>query len=190
MSAERVSNFRQRQAEQPFTAPAAGASGSQTKNDTKNFGFSPNLGFTVNVNANRQTNGVPGQGRGRVSEDPTTPSGMLPPPEFSSPAQVRQYCNSVRAAMAMLAFELAMGAEIMKATLAQVPSPEGHVGSSKVRAWKVARKLSKSADAALDAAKGAAATYAAFQREYEEEINRVRHRARRPEARRMDWTQQ
>ncbi|MEU9110022.1 plasmid transfer protein TraA [Streptomyces xanthophaeus] len=173
----------------PSTPPRAGANGTQAQANTK-YGFSPQMGFTVNVNANRSTGaGVPGQG-GRTSENPATPSGMLPPPEFASPAQVRHYCNSVRAAMAMLSFELAMGAEIMKATLAQVPSPEGHVGSSKVRAWKVARKLSKSADAALDAAKNAAATYAAFQREYEEEINRVRHRARRPQAQRMDWAQQ
>ncbi|WP_327170024.1 plasmid transfer protein TraA [Streptomyces subrutilus] len=171
-------------------APTAGANGTQAKGNTKNaFGFNPQMGFTVNVNANRQTNGVPGQG-GRPSENPKTPSGMLPAPEFASPAQVREYCNSVRAAMAMMAFELAMGAEIMKATLAQVPDSEGRIGASKVRAWKVARKLSKSADAALDAAKNAAATYAAFQREYEEEINRVRHHARRPQARRMDWTQQ
>ncbi|MER5873314.1 plasmid transfer protein TraA, partial [Streptomyces sp. NPDC002044] len=143
--------------------PEAGANGSQSKSNSKSF--NPQMGFTLNVNANRETTGG-GQGQGRRSmESPNTPSGMLPAPEFASPAQVRNYCNAVRAAMAMMAFELAMGAEIMKATLAQVPSPEGHVGSSKVRAWKVARKLSKSADAALDAAKNAAATYAAFQRE-------------------------
>lgn len=175
----------------PSTPPRAGANGTQAKaNNTKNFGFSPQMGFTVNVNANRSGGAVPTQAGGRSTESPNTGSGFLPAPEFASPAQVRNYCNAVRAAMAMLSFELAMGAEIMKATLAQVPSPEGHVGSSKVRAWKVARKLSKSADAALDAAKNAAATYAAFQREYEEEINRVRHRARRPQAQRMDWAQQ
>ncbi|WP_420082953.1 plasmid transfer protein TraA (plasmid) [Streptomyces sp. JL4002] len=171
--------------------PRPGASGAQSKANTKNFGFSPQMGFTVNVNANRQTNGVPAQGAGRAGGvQGGSAQSLLPPPEFASPAQVRNYCNSVRAAMAMMAFELAMAAEIMKATLAQVPDPEGRVGGSRVRAWKVSRKLSKSADAALDAAKNAAATYAAFQREYEEEINRVRHHARRPQARRMDWSQQ
>ncbi|NEC93100.1 plasmid transfer protein TraA, partial [Streptomyces sp. SID12501] len=134
----------------------------------------------VNGRGNGSGNRSGNSGAGaRWSENPGAGSGALPAPEFTSPAQVRDYCNSVRAAMAMLAFELAMGAEIMKATLSQVPDPEGRVGASRVRAWKVARKLSKSADAALDAAKNAAATYAAFQREYEEEINRVRVHARR-----------
>ncbi|MEU9166113.1 plasmid transfer protein TraA [Streptomyces sp. NPDC048424] len=175
----------------PSTPPTAGANGTQAKaNNTKNFGFSPQMGFTVNVNANRQTNGVPSQGGGSAGAPGGSSQSLLPAPEFASPAQVRNYCNAVRAAMSMMAFELAMAAEIMKATLAQVPDPEGRIGASKVRSWKVARKLSKSADAALDAAKNAAATYAAFQREYEEEINRVRHRARRPQAQRMDWAQQ
>ncbi|NEB06822.1 plasmid transfer protein TraA, partial [Streptomyces sp. SID13726] len=143
--------------------PGANGAQAQSKANTKNFGFSPQMGFTVNVNANRQTNGVPAQG-GRAGAQGGSGQSLLPEPEFASPAQVRNYCNAVRAAMSMMAFELAMGAEIMKATLAQVPDPEGRVGGSRVRAWKVARKLSKSADAALDAAKNAAATYAAFQR--------------------------
>lgn len=170
--------------------PQAGANGSQAKNNTKNFGFTPTFGLNVNVQANGRGGGASAAGAAGASGGQGSGQSLLPAPEFASPAQVRNYCNSVRAAMSMMAFELAMGAEIMKATLAQVPDPDGRVGASRVRAWKVARKLSKSADAALDAAKNAAATYAAFQREYEEEINRVRHRARRPQAQRMDWGQQ
>ena len=177
--------------------PQPGANGSQAKGATKNTTFSagasfgPSLGLNVNINGSGNGNRGGNRGAGaRWSESPNAGGSGLPAPEFTSPTQVREYCNSVRAAMAMMAFELAMGAEIMKATLAQVPDPEGRVGASRVRAWKVARKLSKSADAALDAAKNAAATYAAFQREYEEEINRVRHRARRPQTPRMDWNQQ
>lgn len=87
-----------------------------------------------------------------------------------------------------LSIEVAMGAEILKATLVQVPDPDGRIGGSRFRAAKVARKMQRAADALRDAAKNAAATYALFQQEYEEEINRVRHRAR-PSQPRMDWGQ-
>ncbi|WP_329313313.1 sporulation protein SsgA [Streptomyces sp. NBC_01278] len=167
------------------SAPRSGANGSQTKVNNKTF--SP--GFTLNVNAGGRGNGggrhaaasaAGGQGGGRS---------LLPAPEFSSPAQVRQYCNAVRAAGVALSIEVAMGAEILKATLVQVPDPDGRIGGSRFRAAKVARKMQRAADALRDAAKNAAATYALFQQEYEEEINRVRHRARKPSQPRMDWGQ-
>ncbi|MFI0230054.1 plasmid transfer protein TraA [Streptomyces sp. NPDC017086] len=141
----------------------------------------------VNVTINRTTNNHRGgSGGGRR---PHTES-LLPAPEFTSPAQVRQYCNTLRAAAVTLSIEVAMGAEIMKGVLAAVPDPEGRAFGSRVRAQKVARKMQRSADALRDAAKNAAACYAAFQQEYEEEINRVRHRARRPQQPVMNWAQQ
>lgn len=167
--------------------PFAGANGfkNSTKFNSKSATFSP--GFTVNVNTSSR-----GSGRGGGSAAPAHRGGgeLLPPPEFASPAQVRNYCNAVRAAGVTLAIEVAMGAEILKGVLAAVPDPEGRLGASRIRAFKVARKLQRSADALRDAAKNAAATYSAFQQEYEEEINRVRHRARRPQVPRMDWAQQ
>ncbi|MCX5147931.1 plasmid transfer protein TraA [Streptomyces sp. NBC_00320] len=172
--------------QRPRSAPRAGANGSQTKVNNKTF--SP--GFTLNVNAGGAGNSggrhaAPaggGQGGGRSQS-------LLPAPEFTSPAQVRQYCNAVRAAGVALSIEVAMGAEILKATLVQVPDPDGRIGGSRFRAAKVARKMQRAADALRDAAKNAAATYALFQQEYEEEINRVRHRARKPSQPRMDWGQ-
>ncbi|MFD7458683.1 MULTISPECIES: plasmid transfer protein TraA [unclassified Streptomyces] len=115
---------------------------------------------------------------------------LLPSPEFTSPAQVRNYCNTLRAAAVTLSIEVAMGAEILKGVLAAVPDPQGRAFGSRVRAAKVARKMQRSADALRDAAKNAAACYSAFQQEYEEEINRVRHRARRPQQPVMNWAQQ
>jgi hypothetical protein len=103
---------------------------------------------------------------------------------------VRNYCNTLRAAAVTLSIEVAMGAEILKGVLAAVPDPEGRAFGSRVRAAKVARKMQRSADALRDAAKNAAACYSAFQQEYEEEINRVRHRARRPQQPVMNWAQQ
>ncbi|WP_327265278.1 sporulation protein SsgA [Streptomyces sp. NBC_01232] len=175
----------QARTQRPRSAPRAGANGSQTKVNNKTF--SP--GFTLNIDAGgRGNNGgrhaAPaggGQGGGQAQS-------LLPAPEFSSPAQVRQYCNAVRAAGVALSIEVAMGAEILKATLVQVPDPDGRIGGSRFRAAKVARKMQRAADALRDAAKNAAATYALFQQEYEEEINRVRHRAR-PSQPRMDWGQ-
>lgn len=159
------------------------------KNDSAKFGASFAPSFTLNVSQSKNTtNGgspVPAQGgRGGHSE------ALLPPPEFTSPSDVRNYCNHLRAVMVTLSFEVAMGAEILKGVLATVPDPEGRIGGSKARAWRVSRKLTKAADAAASAAKNAAATYAKFQQEYEEEINRVKHRARKPQGPRMDWARQ
>ncbi|MFD8964403.1 plasmid transfer protein TraA [Streptomyces sp. NPDC059568] len=143
-------------------------------------GFVPPINVTVN----------------NSRKGPTVPAArahtesLLPAPEFSSPAQIRDYCNTLRASAVMLSFEVAMGAEILKAVLSTVPDPEGRMGGSKIRAFKVARKMQRAADELRNAAKLAAATYAAFQQEYEGEINAVRHRARKAQQRRMDWAQQ
>ncbi|MCC4320017.1 plasmid transfer protein TraA [Streptomyces malaysiensis] len=142
--------------------------------------FVPPINVTVNNNRSKNHAG----GARPHSE------ALLPSPEFGSPAQVRFYCNGIRAAAVTLSIEVAMGAEILKGVLSAVPDPEGKTFGSRIRAQKVARKLQKSADALRDAAKNAAAAYATFQQQYEEEINRVRHRARRPQQPRMDFTQQ
>ncbi|WP_240450144.1 plasmid transfer protein TraA [Streptomyces sp. S1] len=162
---------------------------SDPKNDATKFGFSP--AFTINMSSSKSTTttttgGAPAPtGGGRPHSEAS-----LPAPEFTSPADVRNYCNALRALMVGVSFEVSMGAEILKGVLATVPDPEGRLGASKARAWRVSRKLAKSAEAAAAAAKNAAACYAAFQQQYEEEINRVRHRARKPSAPRMDWARQ
>ncbi|MFH8518242.1 plasmid transfer protein TraA [Streptomyces gelaticus] len=147
-------------------------------------GFVPPINVTVNNTKNSsQGSGRGGNGGGRSPQ-------TLPEPFFTSPSDIREYCNHLRALGVSLSFEVAMGAEILQATLATVPDPDGRPFGSKLRARRVARKLKKSAEALKDAATNAAATYSAFQQEYEEEINRVRHRARRPQAPRMDWANQ
>ncbi|MCL6738591.1 plasmid transfer protein TraA [Streptomyces neyagawaensis] len=138
--------------------------------------------INVTVNNNKRQAGA--NGRRPHAE------ALLPSPEFTSPAHVRHYCNTLRAAAVTLSIEVAMGAEILKGVLAAVPDPEGRAFGSRVRAAKVARKLNRAADDLRDAAKNAAACYSAFQQEYEEEINRVRHRARKPQAPVMRWDQQ
>ncbi|MEV6123868.1 plasmid transfer protein TraA [Streptomyces sp. NPDC052077] len=137
----------------------------------------------INVTVNNQR-GAAANGRRPHAE------ALLPSPEFTSPAQVRHYCNTLRAAAVTLSIEVAMGSEILKGVLAAVPDPEGRAFGSRVRAAKVARKLNRAADDLRDAAKNAAACYSAFQQEYEEEINRVRHRARKPKQPPMNWAQQ
>ncbi|WTO35911.1 sporulation protein SsgA [Streptomyces achromogenes] len=146
-------------------------------------GLGSSIAPPINITINRTQNNDTGGGRPHAET-------LLPAPDFSSPAMVRQYCNTLRAAAVALSIEVAMGAEIMKGVLAAVPDPEGRPFGSRLRAQKVARKLQRSADALRDAAKNAAACYSAFQQEYEEEINRVRHRARRPQQPVMNWAQQ
>lgn len=159
------------------------------KFNSKTFGASFAPGFTLNVNAGNRSGGAagfgaPGGSRGVHAES------LLPAPEFNSPAQVREYCNALRAAMTGISFEISMAAEILKSVLKEVPDPDGRLGGSRIRAARVSRKLAKSADAARDAAKNAAATYQVFVQQYEQEIARVRHRATRPTRRHIDWAQQ
>ncbi|MEU3978438.1 plasmid transfer protein TraA [Streptomyces bacillaris] len=142
--------------------------------------FVPPLNVTIN-NGNK----TPRRGGGGGGAQ-----GLLPAPEFTSPAQIRNYCNTLRAAAVTLSFEVAMGAEILKAVLSTVPDPEGRMGGAKIRAFKVSRKMQKAADELRNAAKLAAATYAQFQQEYEGELNAHRHTARRPAQPRMTWGQQ
>ncbi|MCX5166379.1 plasmid transfer protein TraA [Streptomyces sp. NBC_00264] len=143
--------------------------------------FVPPINVTVN---NTKTTAGSAGSRGSQTQS------LLPAPEFSTPAQIRDYCNSLRAAAVMLSFEVAMGAEILKAVLSTVPDPDGRMGGAKIRAFKVSRKLQRAADELRNAAKLAAATYAQFQQDYEGELNAHRHRAQRPERPRMDWTAQ
>ncbi|MDX3383724.1 plasmid transfer protein TraA [Streptomyces niveiscabiei] len=141
--------------------------------------------INVTVNNTKNPGDARGGGGGRGHSD-----SLLPAPEFGSPAQVRNYCNSLRAAGVMLSIEVAMAAEIIQGVLAAVPDPEGRAFGSRIRARKVSRKMRKSADALRDAAKNAASCYSIFQQEFEEEINRVRHRARKPAQPVMNWAQQ
>ncbi|WP_320782275.1 plasmid transfer protein TraA [Streptomyces sp. CRN 30] len=139
----------------------------------------------VSVTVNNNRNGVRfGGGGGSHAES------LLPSPDFTSPAELRNYCNTLRAAAVTLSIEVAMGAEILKGVLAAVPDPEGRAFGSRIRAAKVSRKMQRAADDLRDAAKNAAACYSTFQQEFEEEINRVRHRARRPQQPVMNWAQQ
>ncbi|MFE6889978.1 plasmid transfer protein TraA [Streptomyces sp. NPDC057694] len=196
MASDRVNNFANRQASQPYTNPRP-TNGSSKSDKFANAGaaaggFIGAMGGSfappININVSKTTHN---NGGGRASGGSRMHSqALLPAPEFTSPAQVRNYCNHLRAVCVTLSIEVAMGAEILKGVLSTVPDPDGRLGGSRMRANRVARKLRKSADAARDAAKNAAATYALFQQQYEEEINRVRHRARRPQGPRMDWAQQ
>ncbi|MFI1725920.1 plasmid transfer protein TraA [Streptomyces sp. NPDC020489] len=193
-AADQVRDFSSRQAGQPFTNPRSGANPQNKGAKFANAGaavggfvgavggsFVPPVNVTVNNNRSRSRGG--GGGRSQTQS-------LLPSPEFTSPAQVRNYCNTLRAAGVALSIEVAMGAEILESVLAAVPDPEGRAFGSRIRARKVARKMRKAADGMRDAAKNAAACYATFQQEFEEEINRVRHRARRPTQPVMNWDQQ
>ncbi|MDH6517475.1 hypothetical protein M2163_005544 [Streptomyces sp. SAI-135] len=192
-SARQVDDFARRQASQPFTNARRGANPQNKGAKFANAGaaaggFIGAMGgsFVPPINVTVNNNKTAGRAGGRRSHAES----LLPAPEFGSPAQVRNYCNTLRAAAVTLSIEVAMGAEILKGVLTAVPDPEGRTFGSRVRARKVSRKMQRSADALRDAAKNAAACYATFQQEFEEEINRVRHRARKPQQPVMNWAQQ
>ncbi|MER5556740.1 plasmid transfer protein TraA [Streptomyces sp. NPDC002793] len=144
-------------------------------------GFVPPINVTVN-NSARKGPAVPAAR--------THAESLLPAPEFSSPAQIRDYCNTLRASAVMLSFEVAMAAEILKAVLSTVPDPEGRMGGAKIRAFKVSRKMQRAADELRNAAKLAAATYALFAQEYEGELNAHRAKPKSIYQPRMSWGQQ
>ncbi|MCI4039888.1 plasmid transfer protein TraA [Streptomyces sp. TRM75563] len=195
-NSSRVNGSRQQQGQRPSTPPPPrqGGSGKGEKFASgvgaaaggfvgaMGGSFVPPINLTINNSNKVSKQAAAGNGA----------QGLLPAPEFSSPAQIRDYCNTLRAAAVMLSFEVAMGAEILKAVLTTVPDPEGRMGGAKIRAFKVSRKMQKAADELRNAAKLAAACYAQFQQEFEGELNTHRHRARpRPAAQpRMNWGQQ
>ncbi|MFB6531651.1 plasmid transfer protein TraA [Streptomyces sp. NPDC056399] len=117
--------------------------------------FVPPINLTVNTG-----------GRGQAAAS-RTPHFILGEPTFGSTEDVRNYCNQVRALMIQCAIELAMGAKILEARLAQAqPLPEDTPIQARLRALKVGRKLKRASDGATAAAKNAVAAYAIFQREY------------------------
>lgn len=143
------------------------------KNDHKfGSGFTPTFGINVNVTGRPAAAPVPGPNPAGASANPgmglaRTNQLALPEPAFYSSADVRTYCEGVRAVGAYAAIEVEVAAEILKAALEQAV---GVMGDNRIkhrmRARNVGRKLAKSADAFADAAKLAAAAWAAFQREY------------------------
>ncbi|GAA4014763.1 plasmid transfer protein TraA [Streptomyces plumbiresistens] len=193
-SANRAANRRYRQAQQAGRPRVNATTGTSDKpNKFANAGaaaggFVGALGGSIvppiNVTVNNNKNVARGGGGGSHAQS------LLPSPEFTSPAQVRNYCNTLRAAGVTLSIEVAMAAEILKGVLAAVPDPDGRAFGSRIRAAKVARKMQGAANDLRDAAKKAAACYSTFQQEFEEEINRVRHRARKPQQPVIDWAQQ
>ncbi|MEU2625737.1 plasmid transfer protein TraA [Kitasatospora sp. NPDC007106] len=160
---------------------SAGASGSTTRNG---FGagatFSPGLNINVNKSAPTGSGGVGAAANPGVGLNRTSPL-ALPEPAFYSTADVRSYCEALRAFAMYAAIEVEVGAEILKAALEQAPAlPGDNVFQARMRARAVGRKLAKAADALSDAAKDAAAAWAAFQREYADVANPRPQRQQRP----------
>lgn len=162
----------------------AESKGTAGKSDTKNFGATFSPGINVNVNAVRG-NGGPGAGMGASANPGTgvnrTSALALPEPAFYSTADVRSYCEALRAFAGYSAIEVEVASEILKSALEQAPAmPGDNVFQAKMRARTVGRKLAKAADALADAAKLSAAAWAAFQREYADVTTPRPQRQHRP----------
>lgn len=139
----------------------------QNSGKTKH-GATFNLGPNFNVNSSRTTTvGGQGSGGGQGGSGGNRSQFMLPDPDFRSAAELRNYCNALRAFAVHASIEVYVAAEILQAALSQANGmPQDNVIQHKLRARKIARKLKKAGESLADAASNAAATYAAFQREY------------------------
>ncbi|MFD5511371.1 plasmid transfer protein TraA [Streptomyces sp. NPDC127051] len=123
------------------------------------FSFGPN----INVNSTKTTTTGGGRGAGGTGRSQF----MLPDPDFRSAAELRNYCNSLRAFAVHASIEVYVAAEILQAALSQASgTPQDNIIQHKLRARKISRKLKKAGESLAEAASNAAATYAAFQREY------------------------
>lgn len=153
------------------------------KEKTYNVNFGPRNG---SAGGGQQGRSGIGQQQGNGGRGRSNTYSPLADPEFLTNADVRNYCETARAAFVQLSFDIAMAAECLEAVLKEVPDPEGRPFGSRLRARRVTRRLSKVADDAKDAAKNAAATYAAFQREFSPEMQH-NPRARQQPRRRFDF---
>ncbi|MCX4541446.1 plasmid transfer protein TraA [Streptomyces sp. NBC_01565] len=152
----------QRTSSTPRSNPQAKGGTSKTKH-----GATFNLGPNINVNSTRTTSAGGSQGGAQGSGQGGRSQFMLPDPDFRSAAELRNYCNTLRAFAVHASIEVYVAAEILQAALSQANGmPQDNVIQHKLRARKVARKLKKAGESLADAASNAAATYAAFQREY------------------------
>lgn len=161
-----------------------GANGATSNGSTHNgFGAGATFSPGLNINVNKTTAGGGGIGAAAnpgVGLNRTSPL-ALPEPAFYSSADVRSYCEALRAFAMYAAIEVEVGAEILKAALEQAPAlPGDNPFQARMRARTVGRKLAKAADALSDAAKDAAAAWAAFQREYANVANPRPQRQQRP----------
>jgi hypothetical protein len=136
----------------------------QSKGGKTKHGATFNLGPNLNINSTRTTTTGSSGGQGASG---SRSQFMLPDPSFGSAAELRNYCNTLRAFGVHASIEVTVAAEILQAALSQANGlKDDNIIQHKLRARKVARKLKKSGEALADAAALAAATYAAFQREY------------------------
>ncbi|MCY0931181.1 plasmid transfer protein TraA [Streptomyces sp. H27-H1] len=144
-----------------------------TKGGTSKTKHGPSFSFGPNINVN-STRTTSSGGRGGQPSSSQSAGGnygrsqlMLPDPSFGSAAELREYCNTLRAFGVHASIEVTVAAEILQAALSQAKgTPQDNIIQHKIRARRVARKLKKAGESLADAAANAAATYAAFQREY------------------------
>ncbi|MFG2903947.1 plasmid transfer protein TraA [Kitasatospora sp. NPDC048286] len=148
-----------------------GNSNGRTRNG---FGSGATFAPGLNINVNKTSGGAGGFGAPQMGAAANPGTGAartsplaLPEPAFYSTPDVRSYCEALRAFGAYAAIEVEVGAEILKATLAEAPgAPGDRTYHRKRRANEVAKKLSKAAEALTDAAREAAAAWATYEREY------------------------
>lgn len=96
---------------------------------------------------------------------------ILTDPEFLNPESIRAYANAGRELLRGVSVDLAVGAELLKAVLKEVPVVGSNVpGGAKIRAFTIARHIDIAAEQTKDAAARMAQSYAAFLKHFAPEL--------------------
>ncbi|GLW95434.1 plasmid transfer protein TraA [Actinokineospora globicatena] len=97
-------------------------------------------------------------------------------PEFYSVTAIRDYCGTARSILKPLGMELAVAGAELQAALRFVPSIDGGLAKSIMRAKLVSRHMTNAADAVLLAQTSMIKTYMSFRKHYGPELHRAGHK--------------
>lgn len=102
---------------------------------------------------------------------------ILSDPEFVNPESIRTYTNAGRELLRETSLDLAIGAELLRAVLKEIPVVGSNVpGSARIRAFTIARHIDIAAEDAKAAAARMAQAYAAFLKHFAPELESAGHK--------------
>lgn len=102
---------------------------------------------------------------------------ILADPEFLNPEGIRNYTNAGRELLRDVSVDLAIGGELLRAVLKEIPVIGSNIPmSSRVRAFTIARHIDIAAEGAKDSAARMAQCYAAFLKHFAPELEAAGHK--------------
>ncbi|GAA4983429.1 hypothetical protein GCM10023205_61600 [Yinghuangia aomiensis] len=106
---------------------------------------------------------------------------ILMDPEFINPESIRTYTNAGRELLRDVSVDLAIGSELLRAVLKEIPVLNSNVpGGARVRAFTIARHVDIAAEESKAAAARMAQCYAAFLKHFAPELEAAGHKRPAP----------